>query len=59
MFGTPRYMSPEQAQGATLDGRSDLYSVGTLLYLMLTGRAPFVDDDAVVVMAKHIREMPD
>ena len=59
VFGTPRYMSPEQAQGGSLDRRSDLYSVGTLLYLMLTGRAPFVDDDAVVVMAKHIREVPD
>ncbi len=59
VFGTPRYMSPEQAQGGVLDHRSDLYSVGTLLYLMLTGRAPFVDDDAVVVMAKHIREIPD
>jgi eukaryotic-like serine/threonine-protein kinase len=59
VFGTPRYMSPEQAQGVTLDGRSDLYSVGTLLYQMLTGRAPFTDEDAVVVMAKHIRELPE
>jgi serine/threonine-protein kinase len=59
VFGTPRYMSPEQAQGRKLDPRSDLYSVGILLYQLITGRAPFVDDDAVVVMAKHIRERPD
>ncbi len=58
VFGTPRYMSPEQAQGKSLDGRSDLYAVGVLLFHMLTGQPPFTDDDAVIVMAHHIKTVP-
>jgi eukaryotic-like serine/threonine-protein kinase len=58
VFGTPRYMSPEQAQAKPLDGRSDLYSLGVILYHMLTGRPPFTDDDAIVVMARHIKTVP-
>jgi serine/threonine-protein kinase len=58
VFGTPRYMSPEQAQGKPLDARSDLYSLGVILYHVLTGRPPFTDDDAIVVMARHIKTAP-
>lgn len=57
-IGTPRYMSPEQAQGEPLDGRSDLYAVGLLLYQMLTGVPPFQDGDAARVMARHVHQVP-
>ncbi len=58
VFGTPRYMSPEQAQAKPLDARSDLYSLGVILYHMLSGRPPYTDDDAIIVMARHIKSNP-
>jgi HAMP domain-containing protein len=58
ILGTPQYMSPEQAQGERLDGRSDLFSSGILLYQMLTGRRPFLGDSLVALAVKIAREEP-
>jgi serine/threonine-protein kinase len=57
VFGTPHYIAPEQAQGAELDGRADIYSLGCLLYRMLSGTLPF-DGAAVAVMLAHISRKP-
>jgi len=56
LFGTPRYMSPEQSEGRELDGRTDLYSLGCILYEMLTGRPPFVGDTAMAILVAHVQE---
>lgn len=53
-MGSPKYMSPEQIQGELVDGRCDIYSVGVLLYEMLTGKPPFVGDKQVQVLMDHI-----
>jgi DNA-binding response OmpR family regulator len=53
--GSPYYMSPEQAQGLPLDARSDLYSVGVILYEMLTGQKPYLGATAIEVMQQHVR----
>jgi eukaryotic-like serine/threonine-protein kinase len=56
--GTPEYMSPEQARGAVLDHRSDLYAVGVILYQLVTGLLPFDSDSAVGFATKHLTEVP-
>ena len=52
VIGTPEYMSPEQARGTTLDGRSDLYSVGIMLYEMLTGKTPYAEASKTSILGK-------
>ncbi|MBS1221772.1 MAG: hypothetical protein H6R23_1392, partial [Proteobacteria bacterium] len=53
-LGTPRYMSPEQIRGQTVDARADLYSFGVLFYEMLTGNAPYVADDSFALAMMHV-----
>jgi serine/threonine-protein kinase len=58
LIGTPEYMSPEQVSGEALDARSDLYSLGVILFQMLTRELPFEDKSALRLAMKHIEEAP-
>lgn len=58
LFGSPIYMSPEQCRGLPLDGRSDIYSLGIMMYEALAGKAPLVGDNIVATITKHLHESP-
>lgn len=58
VVGTAQYLSPEQARGEVVDARSDLYSVGVLLFELLTGQPPFRGDSAVAVAYQHVSALP-
>src|SRR6266508_2709003 len=58
MVGTPTYMPPEQAMGGEITARSDLYSLGAMLYEMVCGRPPFVGDESVAIIGQHLNTPP-
>lgn len=58
VIGTAQYLSPEQARGDSVDARSDVYSLGCVLYEILTGEPPFIGDSPVAVAYQHVREDP-
>jgi len=58
VFGTPHYMAPEQCQGMAVDGRSDIYALGIILYELITGALPFESETLVGIITAHLTELP-
>ncbi len=58
LFGTPKYMSPEQCRSQAVDARSDLYAVGVMMYEMLAGRVPFEADNSMAILVSHAQDAP-
>jgi serine/threonine-protein kinase len=58
ILGTPEYMSPEQAQGERIDGRSDIYALGIVIFELFTGRVPFQGETPLATIFKHLRDVP-
>jgi serine/threonine protein kinase len=58
VFGTPKYMSPEQCLGKTVDQRADIYALGCIFYEMFAGRAPFYNESALQILFSHINDHP-
>jgi tRNA A-37 threonylcarbamoyl transferase component Bud32 len=59
VFGTPEYMAPEQAEGLALDARTDVYSLGVLLYQLVTGTLPFRSPSVIQILAQQVEEAPE
>jgi hypothetical protein len=58
VMGTPQYLPPEQGRGETVDGRSDIYSVGCMLFELLVGKAPFSGDSPLSIVVQHLSDAP-
>ncbi|HUQ01314.1 MAG TPA: serine/threonine-protein kinase [Kofleriaceae bacterium] len=59
LIGTPQYMAPEQIRGETVDGRTDVYALGAMMYEMLTGRLPFEGPTVMAILSKHLTDTPE